>query len=347
MTPDVSRRHFLSSTATAVAGLGTGLGLAGVQRLAAQAPAPVPGGAFTTRLRPAMIQDRPTPDSLRAAKAAGFEGVESRIVPLAEAESVRAAAESLGLRIHSVLRGSAAFNSVDQGQVDQSYATTEDALRSAQALGADAVLLVPCRVDARTPGGSGQKTSLLMPRPWEFQIEFDEKTGHVQRVVAGDNAPYADYIRAQNHAVDTSVPLVKRLIPLAEKTGVVLAIENVWNNLWASPAYFRHFVASFGSRWVQAYYDVGNHVKFTRPEEWILTLGPLLKKIHLKDYWLDPADPDGQGKFVNLRDGSVRWPIVRVALDQVGYDGWVTIEAPINLTLSQQVERMRAIIEGR
>ena len=39
-------------------------------------------------------------------------------------------------------------------------------------------------------------------------------------------APYADYIKAHNHATDTSTEWVKRLIPLAEKTKVVIALEN-------------------------------------------------------------------------------------------------------------------------
>ena len=62
-------------------------------------------------------------------------------------------------------------------------------------------------------------------------------------MVYGDNTPYADYIKAHNHATDTSVEWVKRLIPLAEKTKVVIALENVSNNLWVTPEIFRHFVA--------------------------------------------------------------------------------------------------------
>ena len=55
-------------------------------------------------------------------------------------------------------------------------------------------------------------------------------------MVYGDNAPYADYIAAHNHATDTSREWVSRLIPIAEKTGVVIALENVSNNLWVKPA---------------------------------------------------------------------------------------------------------------
>jgi L-ribulose-5-phosphate 3-epimerase len=258
----------------------------------------------------------------------------------------KAAADAVGLRIHSVIRGSAAFNSPKQEEVDQSFAVTEDALRAAEVYGADAVLLVPCRISAMTPGGFGQKGGILMPRPWEFQVEFDQKSGHLTRVVYGDNAPYAEYIRAQNHAIDTSTVMVKRLIPLAEKTRVVIALENVWNHLWVTPAHFRHFVASFQSPWVRAYYDIGNHVKFGPPESWILTLGSFLAKVHVKDYRVSPSDVDGQGAFVNLGEGSVRWPIVRKALDDVGYSGWMTIEAPIKISLTEQVARLDAIFRG-
>ena len=186
-----------------------------------------------------------------------------------------------------------------------------------------------------------------MPRPWEFQLEWDEKTGHLSRVVYGDNARYSDYIAAQNRATDISTEMVRRLIPLAERAGVVIALENVWNNLWVDPKYFAHFVESFQSTRVRAYYDIGNHVKFGRPEDWILTLGSLIVKIHVKDYLLDPADADGQGKFVNIRDGSVRWPVVRAALEQIGYNGWMTIEAPINISVTEQSQRLDLILAGK
>jgi hexulose-6-phosphate isomerase len=336
----MSRREFIASSAM-VGAASPALARAGRAQTTTSAPP-----AFRTTLHRALIQQKPDEAALRAIKAAGFEGFESGVLPSAEAERVRTLADQLGLRIHSVLRGWAAFNSPKPEEVAQSFALTEDALRSAAIQGAEAVLAVPCRIAARTPGGFGQKDGILMPRPWEFQVEFDEKTGHVTRVVAGDNAPYADYIAAQNHAVDTSTVMVQRLIPLAEKTGVILALENVWNHLWVTPAHFRHFVASFRSPWVQAYFDIGNHVKYGPPEAWILALGGLLKKVHVKDFRLNPADPDGQGSFVNIRDGSVRWPIIRAALDQIGYNGWLTIEGGTDITHEEHARRLDLIIRG-
>ena len=327
MKQNLSRRDFLTTSTAFAAGLGFSSGAVISQAQTAESP-------FKTRLRKALIMNKPTADGLKRLKDAGFDGVEAGILPPQEAEQCRAVAEKLGMKIHSVLRGWAEFNSDDQSKVEQTLAITEDALRAAQGFGADAVLLVPCRI-----GG------MKMPKPQEFAIEFNKKTGHLRRVVSGDNAPYADYLKAHNHAIDTSREAVKRLIPLAEKCGVVVALENVWNNLWVKPAVFQHFVASFDSPWVKAYFDIGNHVKYAPSEEWILALGKLIAKCHVKDFKLSETDP-GDGKFVNIRDGSVRWPIVRAALDQIGYKGWLTIEGG-DLSEPEHSERLDLIIAGK
>jgi L-ribulose-5-phosphate 3-epimerase len=329
MKQDLSRRQFLTTSTLLAAGLG--VPSASYPR-ALQAAEPAP--RFQSRLQKALIVNRPSEDDLKRLKDAGFDGVEGGVVSPEEAEKCRAAADKLGMRIHSVLRGWAEFNSPDKAKVEQSFATSEAALRAAQAFGADAILLVPCRI-----GG------MKMPRPWEFLIEFDEKTGHIEKVVNGDNAPYAEYIRAHNHAVDTSRDMVRRLIPLAEKTQVVIALENVWNNLWVKPAIFTNFVASFQSPWVKAYFDIGNHVKYAPSEDWIIALGSLLAKCHVKDFKLNPSDPNGGGQFVNIRDGSVRWPVVRAALEAVGYSGWMTIEGG-DLSVAEHSRRLDLILAG-
>jgi hexulose-6-phosphate isomerase len=333
MKPTTSRRDFVLSLAAAA--VATRLGPALPCARAAE-----PG--YQTTLHKALIMGRPNEEELRKLKDAGFEGVEAvcdggkgGLSNVAEAETARVAADKAGKKIHSELRGWAEFNSADPTKVETSRATTETALKVAQVLGADAVLLVPCRV-----GG------VKMPKAWEFLPEWSEPAGHLTRVVQGDNGPYADYLRVHNHAIDTSREAVQGLIPVAEKTGVVIALENVWNNLWVSPALFRHFVASFRSPWVKAYFDIGNHVKYAPPEQWILTLGALLAKVHVKDFKLNPADADGGGDFVNIRDGSVRWPVVRAALDRAGYNGWMTIEGG-NLSLAEHSQRLDLIVAGK
>jgi len=236
---DFTRRDFLAASAAMGA--------------AALAGGHLQAAPWKTTLHKSLI-GKPTQEVLESWKAAGFEGIESndRAATPEKAAAARKVAEKLGMRIHAVLYGWANFNKKDS--VERDLASVETALRACQAYGADALLLVPCRI-----GG------MPMPEPWEFDIKFDEKTGMIERVVAGDNAPYQQYIEAHNHATRTSTEAVKKLAPLAAKMGVVIALENVWNNLWVKPAIFRHFIASFDDPWVQCYFDIGNHVKYALP----------------------------------------------------------------------------------
>lgn len=313
MDATTSRRQFLAAASGAAA-----LGLLGSPRLTlAQAP------AFKTQLHRAMIIDKPDEKNLGELKAAGFDGAETRaIIPEAEAAQCRALAERMGMRIHSVLVGGA----------DRERA--ESALRAAKGYGADAILLVPGRVSIKP-----------VPDPWALKVEFDPKNGHVTQLVSGDNAAFAKYIEAHNQATDSAVSSVKELIPLAEKLQVQIGLENVWNNLWLTPEHFKWLVIACDNPWVRAYYDVGNHVKFlVPPEQWIRTLGKLMVKVHIKDYKL--AADRHSGKFVHPRDGSIQWPAVRQALEDVGYNGWLTIEDG-GLPLVEFRKRLDEIIAGK
>jgi len=134
----------------------------------------------------------------------------------------------------------------------------------------------------------------------------------VPAVVNADTR-YADaYERSQKH--------LRKIIPTAEKLKVKILVENVWNNFLLSPIESARYVDEFKSPWLQAYFDVGNVVAFGWPEDWILTLGHRIGKIHLKDFKRGPR------QWVNLRDGDVDWPKVRKALHDVGYKGFVTAE---------------------
>lgn len=318
------------------------LATASAASLASCVPSLARAASFKTVIRKAKIIGNPEEPMLRELKEAGFDGVEVRVLlPEDRAKQARAMIEGAGLKVHSVLRGWADFNSEDPSKVAGSLEVSEAALRTAHWLGAETILLVPCRVGGKI---GVVDANLPMPEPWEFDIEFNPKNGHVSRVVKGDNARFARYIAAQNRATDTSKEQIKKLIPLAEKLNVIIAVENVWNNLWVRPDLYRNFIASFNHPYVKAYYDVGNHVKYLVPvHEWIRTLGSLIKKIHIKDYALAPDNHSG--KFVHLRDGSIDWPKMRQALDAVGYNGWITVEDN-GLPLPEFASRLDKIIAG-
>jgi hexulose-6-phosphate isomerase len=284
--------------------------------------------------RKALIVEKPTESVLRRVSEAGFGGIEAMAAAPIEAEKIRKMAEGSNLRIHSVLRGWAQFNSKDKDEVEKSLVDTVNALHAAKAYGADAVLLVPGKI-----GG------MAMPQPWEFRVTFDEKTGHIAQVTEQDDGRYADYIAAHNHAYDAGRNAILRLISEAEKAGVIIAVENVWNNLFVDPRHMAHFIDSFESPWVRAYFDIANHLKYSPPEQWIKTLNRRIVRCHVKDFKLNE---DGHGgKFVDIRDGSIDWPLVTRALADAGYSGWMTIEGSDKLSLEDRSKRLDLILAGK
>jgi hexulose-6-phosphate isomerase len=135
----------------------------------------------------------------------------------------------------------------------------------------------------------------------------------------------------------------QQLIPVAAETGFVIALEEVWNKFLLSPPEFARYVDQFKSKWVRAYFDVGNIVAYGYPQDWIRTLGNRIAKVHLKDF------DAGKHKFVPLLEGSIDWKAVRQALLDVGYAGFLTAELPggDEKYLRDVSERMSRIIEGR
>ena len=117
---------------------------------------------------------------------------------------------------------------------------------------------------------------------------------------------------------------LKKAIPAAEKAKVILTPENVWNKFLVSPLEMRAFVDQFQSPWLQAHFDIGNVMQFGYPQDWILTLGPRIKRIHVKDYKLSQRAE--QGRFVDLLEGDVDWKGVMAALVKVGYRGFLSPE---------------------
>jgi L-ribulose-5-phosphate 3-epimerase len=101
-----------------------------------------------------LPKERSYRDRFQMAKDAGFAGVELQTVADArEAEEIKAATASAGLRIHSVMNAdhwSHPLSSGDPEVVARSVAGMETSLRNAKLWGADAVLLVPAVVNPQT-----------------------------------------------------------------------------------------------------------------------------------------------------------------------------------------------------
>jgi hexulose-6-phosphate isomerase len=145
---------------------------------------------------------------------------------------------------------------------------------------------------------------------------------------------------SHRQAYERSQAAIRSLLPEAEKAGIVIAIEEVWNKFLLSAPEFARYIDEFQSPWIKAYFDVGNVVEYGFPQEWIRELGPRIAKVHIKEY----AKPNrfdyalGDGKEID-------WPAIRKAFEDVGYHGWITAEVRFGglAEMKDVVRRMEAI----
>lgn len=162
--------------------------------------------------------------------------------------------------------------------------------------------------------------------------------------VVNKDVSYADcYTRSQE--------LIRKALPLAKELGIRILFENVWNKFLLSPLETARYIDEFESPLVGSYFDIGNVVAFGWPEQWIRILGKRIGKLDIKEYSLDEANKKGPGAgFVrNLGEGSVDWPGVLKALDEIGFTGWGTAEMPGGdkarlEQLSQQMDKVLGLV---
>ena len=267
----MERRHFLKYAAAAT---GTGLLGRSTSSFASRTSAKL-HKALQFGMLPKNLSDA---DKFKLAKKCGFEGIEhSPMQNLDAAQELGKLAREAGVPIHSIVYGGwgAPFSDPRPDVIDKGLAEMETALRSAKALGADAVLLVPA--------------------------------------IVNEDVGYGDaYKRSQEH--------IRKLLPLAGELRVIIAVENVWNKFLLSPLEFARYVDEFDSPWLKAYFDIGNVIIFGYAQDWIRTLNKRIVKIHLKDFKRKGYE------WTNLLDGDVNWKQVRRALDEIGYEGFLTPE---------------------
>jgi len=272
---------------------------------------------FKTRLQKALIANVADDATCERIAKAGFPGVElmKKDVSLDDAVAGRAVAEKHGVKIHSFMGGWADLGNADAETRRKSIEEVKRLIRLTAAYGADAMLLVPCL----RMGGT-------MPKPTQFRIKYDPATCRIESVVDGDNAPFAEYIAAHNRSTELARAAIEELIPVAVENRVTIGLENVWNHLWVMPDFATAFVRLFKHDRVRAYLDLGNHVKYAPTEQWLRAMGPLIVRLHIKDFKID-REKKNDGDFVPIGKGDVDWVSVRQVIDEIGYNGWVTIES--------------------
>jgi hexulose-6-phosphate isomerase len=146
-------------------------------------------------------------------------------------------------------------------------------------------------------------------------------------------------------AVTWAKDAATQLSSVAEKVGVDLCLENVWNGLFYSPLEFTSFIDSFASPRVGAYFDVGNVLGYHQhPPHWIEMLGKRIRRVHLKDFKNSVGNITG---FCDLLAGDVPWKETMTALRSIGYDKTLVAEMmpPDPTLLKRTREAMGKIIK--
>jgi len=136
---------------------------------------------------------------------------------------------------------------------------------------------------------------------------------------------------------------LKKVVPDAERAQVLLNPENVWNKFLLSPLEMRSFVDQFHSPWVGTHFDVGNVMQYGYPEDWILTLGRRIKRVHFKDFKL--ATGGEAAHFADLLEGDVNWKAVMAALVKTGYSGFVSPEIGRNSSRPGQLKQVSTALD--
>ena len=244
---------------------------------------------------------RPVEEALRDAKEMGYDGVElafeaDGVLCPATTEAVcrgyRDAAERIGLRIRTLASGF--YWQKSPGHPDaairrEALDFTERYLRAASWIGAETVLLIPGVVAV----------------PWNSP------------------APVARYDEVWDHAARG----LWKLLPTAERLGVAIGLENVWNWFLSDPAAMRAFVDQFRSPWLGVYFDAANCLLNGYADHWAHLLGHRIRAVHVKNFKRNDDCGGGLHGFGDdLLQGDLDWPALAAALRDIDYAGPVTAE---------------------
>ena len=236
-------------------------------------------------------------DTLILAKNAGFDGIELALngsgelsldTTEQEIRDIKKMADDLGLALYSLSCG-----------LCWDYRLSDDDEKMRQ----KAKDMIKKQLD--TAKILGADTILVIPGVVNVEFSFPEKK--------------VAYDVVYNRALEG----LNELKSHAEALNVNIGLENVWNKFLLSPMEMRSFIDAIGSEYVGSYLDIGNTLYCSYPEDWIRILGKRIKKVHFKDYRTQAGGLHG---FVDLLAGDVDYPEVIRALDEIGYDDWVSAE---------------------
>jgi L-ribulose-5-phosphate 3-epimerase len=234
-----------------------------------------------------------------------------------------------GLPLHQAFQVAkeAGFDCVEVNLAEEGEVSLQLDERSARHIAEDAAQCGVKLLSLST--GLGWKYPIAAPDPAirekgfevvRFQLQVAQWLGaDTVLVVPGVVTPDSSYDAVYRLTLEG----LKRLAREAERLGVHIGVENVWNRFLLSPLEFAQLLDAVAHPYVGAYFDVGNVLVFGYPDQWIRILNTRIRKVHVKDFRTAIGNISG---FCNPAQGDVPWERVRIALQEIGYEGPITAE---------------------
>lgn len=186
---------------------------------------------------------------------------------------------------------------------------------------------------------SGWKCPLTSADPVEREqaLDFAQKYLHIAYWLGAETILYVP--GATSVPWDSAFPQVSyrtawenataglhKLIPLAEKLKVNIAVENVWNRFLISPMEWKLFLDQFQSEYLGMYFDPANACLTGAPEDYPELVGDRIKAIHVKNFKRTDCGGGIHGFGEDIFDGEVDWKRFFAVMDGIGYTGPYTVE---------------------
>lgn len=225
-------------------------------------------------------------DAIADAKSMGLDGIELTVgdcisfdISKDECEKISAAAKKAGVGLRTLASGffwGCSLSSPDAAERAKAVEAAKKYIQIAAWLGAETVLLISGAV----------------------HVAWD------------DSRPVVSY----QQVWDLSVDSLKKIIPLAEKLNVNIALENVWNKFLLSPMEMKFYIDQFNSDKIGAYFDIANVSIVGFPEHWIEILGPRIKAVHIKNFSRSDFGGGLHGFGDNILEGDIDLNSVKAAI---------------------------------
>ena len=232
------------------------------------------------------------------AKAQGLDGVEltlddclSVTITEDECRKIAAYAKEKGVGLRTMATGHYGAESLgadDEAERMRAVEFTKKYLQIAAWIGAETILVIP---------GSAHVT-------WD------------------PSRPVVPYKTVWENATKS----LRSLLPLAEKLGVNIALENVWMRFLLSPMEWKLFLDQFESDRLGMYFDIGNCLLYAPAQDYVEILGPRIKAVHIKNWQGDDCGGTLHGFGDSLLKGEVDYKAVLSAFKACGYDRTFTVE---------------------